>query len=913
MTALGVIGFSSPWLLLGLLALPLLVLLLRAVPPAPLKRRFPGVALLLGLQDRDAQSDRTPWWLLLLRLLAVAGAIIGFAGPVLNPQTGLTGSDPLLIVVDGTWADATDWSARRAVISDKLAEAGRAGRPAALVNLTDLPPEGPNFQTADAVARGLAGFTPNPWEPDLDRATAWAATLSGAFETYWVSDGLDRPERQELLTALQARGPVQVYQPLRPLVALRPARFADGTVSLTAVRLGADTDSTVAAIGLDPAGTERQLATAPLAWTGTEGTASFDLPPELRNRITRFELVGQDSAGAVALTDDSLKRREVALVPFTTTSEGLRLLSPLHYLRQALVPTTDLIEGPLADVIPANPDVIALADVAQLPAADAQALLAWVEQGGLLLRFAGPRLAAADMAATTTDPLLPVRLRSGGRSVGGTMSWGEPKSIAPFDADSPFFGLTIPGDVVVNSQVVAQPGPDLADRVIAQLTDGTPLITRSTYGAGQIVLFHITANAEWSSLPLSGLFVQMLDRLAVSTRSDLPDIGSLTGTVWKPQTLMDGFGTLQDAADRPGVAGERLAMGQVGADLPPGLYAEGDRVVAVNAITPDRTLTVATWPATVTVDTGEAPRQVDLMGPLLAVALALLIVDVVATLALSGRLIGAALVLLSFGALSHPDSSHAQSVDEFALMATSEVVLAHVLTGNAQVDDMAQAGLFGLSDTLLRRTSVEPGTPLGVDIERDELAFFPLLYWPITVDQPLPSQAAYDKLNRYMATGGMILFDTRDGDRDVLGSQTPEGQKLRAIAAGLSIPPLERIPADHVLTRTFYLLQDFPGRYNAPALWVEAADPNAELIEGMPFRNLNDGVTPVVIGGNDWAAAWAISPQGMYLFPVGRGAAGERQREIAYRFGVNLVMHVLTGNYKSDQVHVPALLDRLGQ
>jgi hypothetical protein len=116
-----------------------------------------------------------------------------------------------------------------------------------------------------------------------------------------------------------------------------------------------------------------------------------------------------------------------------------------------------------------------------------------------------------------------------------------------------------------------------------------------------------------------------------------------------------------------------------------------------------------------------------------------------------------------------------------------------------------------------------------------------------------------------------------------------------------------------VLTRTFYLLQDFPGRFASRDVWVETSVPAAEQVEGMPFRNLNDGVTPVVIGGNDWAAAWAMGENGAYLFPVGRGYAGERQREFALRFGVNLVMHVLTDNYKSDQVHVPALLDRLGQ
>jgi len=251
--------------------------------------------------------------------------------------------------------------------------------------------------------------------------------------------------------------------------------------------------------------------------------------------------------------------------------------------------------------------------------------------------------------------------------------------------------------------------------------------------------------------------------------------------------------------------------------------------------------------------------------------------------------------------------------DDFAIQATSALVLAHVLTGDARVDEMAQAGLLGLSNTLWQRSSVEPTVPVGVDIERDELSVYPFLYWPVTGDEPLPSRQAYARLNSYLGSGGLILFDTRDADIADFGASTPEGRRLQAIARGLDIPPLEPIPADHVLTRSFYLLQEFPGRYTGRSIWLEAAPPDAELAEGMPFRNLNDGVTPVVIGGNDWATAWATDENGVPLLPVGRGAAGEQQREMAWRFGVNLIMHVLTGNYKSDQVHVPALLERLGQ
>jgi hypothetical protein len=525
-----------------------------------------------------------------------------------------------------------------------------------------------------------------------------------------------------------------------------------------------------------------------------------------------------------------------------------------------------------------------------------------------------------DPTRSDADPLLPVRLRAGGRSVGGTMSWGEPKALAPFAENSPFFGLAIPADVTVSEQVMAQPDPTLAERVIAQLSDGTPLVTRQALGDGQVVLFHVTANAEWSSLPLSGLFVQMLERLAVSTRAATPQAEDLAGTTWVPEEVLDAFGVLSDVDTIPGVSGERIATALPGRDMPPGLYAGEDRRLAVNVIGPETVLAPAAWPGDVQVEGMTVVQETNLKGWLLGAALVMLMVDILASLALSGRLRGprgnvAALLLLGLIALPQPGQAQESSVDAdaFALAATSNVVLAHVLTGDPEVDSMAEAGLLGLSDTLFRRTSIEPAAPMGVDLESDELAFFPFLYWPVTANQPIPSRAAYEKLNRYLHTGGMILFDTRDADMGGFGSSTPEGRMLQALARPLDIPAIEPIPADHVLTRTFYLLQEFPGRYAGRDLWVEASPADAELEEGMPFRNLNDGVTPVVIGGNDWAAAWAVDEYGVPLYPVGRGMAGERQREMALRFGVNLIMHVLTGNYKSDQVHVPALLDRLGQ
>ncbi|MFN3641707.1 MAG: DUF4159 domain-containing protein [Gemmobacter sp.] len=917
MWVLGPVGFTAPLLLWGLLALPVLWWLLRAVPPAPVRRRFPGVALLLGLKDEDVTADRTPWWLLLLRMAAVAAAIVAFAGPVLNPAERRAGEGPLLVLLDGTWADARDWPRRIDRVAALVEEAGRDGRPVAALVLTDLPAGPVPFQTAAATAARLGALSPRPWEPA--GAADWAAGLTGRFETYWLSDGLDRAGREATLAALEARGPVTVFEGIRPLYALAPPRFDGGAIGLAAQRLAVPEGASVAvtARGPDPAGIERDLARATLAFLGpsTGAETALDLPPELRNRITRFEIAGERSAASVQLADDSLRRRKVALIGQSEGREALQLLSPVHYLRQALAPVADLIDGSLTDVLLASPDVVVLADVARLSGDEAAAVQAWVERGGLLLRFAGPRLAASDVSRAEEDPLLPVRLREGGRTVGGAMTWGEPKRLAPFPDGSPFVGLAVPDEVTVSAQVLAQPDPALGDRTIAALADGTPLVTRKAVGAGQVVLVHVTANAEWSSLPLSVLFVQMLERLAVAARVGGVGAGDLAGTTWVPVSLIDAFGQVGEAGQMAGVPGATLAAalaeGRPGPETPPGVYAAGDRRIALNVIAPGTGIARAVWPARVPVEgLGVVPER-GLKGAVLTAAMALLLLDILAALWVSGRLFGArAAAVLLVGLAMVPAPGRAE--DAFAVQATANVVLAHVVTGDPGVDRVAAAGLRGLGQVLFQRTTIEPAEPMAVDLEVDELAFFPFLYWPVTTSQPIPSPAAYRKLNDYLRTGGMILFDTRDADIARAGG-TAEGRRLQMLAAPLDIPPLEPVPEDHVLTRTFYLIKEFPGRHPRGTVWVEAAPPDAERAEGMPFRNLNDGVTPVVIGGNDWAAAWATDERGAPMFPVGRGFTGERQREVAYRFGVNLIMHVLTGNYKSDQVHVPALLERLGQ
>ena len=175
-------------------------------------------------------------------------------------------------------------------------------------------------------------------------------------------------------------------------------------------------------------------------------------------------------------------------------------------------------------------------------------------------------------------------------------------------------------------------------------------------------------------------------------------------------------------------------------------------------------------------------------------------------------------------------------------------------------------------------------------------------------DAAVPSDATLARMDTYMKNGGTIFFDLREdgaGIDALSGGPAASGEALRRMLAKLDIPPLEPVPESHVLTKSFYLLDRFPGRYADGKLWVERSDS-----EGAASSN-SDGVSTVIIGSNDYAAAWAMDENGEALFASVPGT--DRQREFAVRTGINIIMYALTGNYKADQVHVPALLERLGQ
>lgn len=920
MFALGPLAFASPPILLGLLALPAIWLLVRALPPQPRKVVFPPVLLLRDMARRDPPRARTPPWLLLLRCLLAALMMLALAGPVWNPAPGPGGDGPLLVVVDNGWQAAGRWDSRRRLLDRIYAGAARENRPVVL--LATAPEAGTTGEAASALPEprpaaelraALPGFLPVPFSPDLGTAAdrLAAAGLEPAA-VIWIADGLLHPDYRRFAETLRSLGEPEIHRdaPTRPPLAMLPVAHEGGDLAVALRRPSRPFEAAVEVRALGADGRSVGEATALFEAGSDSATARLALPAQLRGRIARLELANDASAGTVQLLDARSARPSVGLAGGESGAvQPLR--SPLFYLERALEPLAEVRKGDIDALLADRPAVLILADVGQTVPATGRAIRQRVEEGMLLIRFAGPRMASGN------DDLLPVRLRSGDRAVGGALSWEEPLGFGPFPPESPFAGLDVPGDVLVRRQLLAVPSVDLAERTWARLTDGTPIVTARRLGAGHVVLVHTTANTAWSDLPLSGLFVDMLERLLRLAQAPATTATTTDGpAMLAPLDLLDGFGRLARAPESTApIPAAQIDRVRAAPDRPPGLYGPPEAPLALNLMGGNGPIDSgfrfreAPGEALVLGERGAGER--DLAPPLFLAMALLALADLVILLAMRGllprrlpRLAGVALLAVLPAAAFVPQARAQVGISQdFAIAATAETRIGYVATGDARSDAMIRAGLGGLRRVVNLRTAVRLGEAMELDPARDPMVLFPLVYWPVPPDAPPIEGAALANLADFLMRGGIVLFDTGVGDTasDSLGFDNPLARdSLRRLIGPLDLPALEPVAGQHVLARSFYLLDEFPGRIGGRELWVTAGSFGEEA-----------GVSPVAIGSHDWPSAWAIDERDRFLVPSLPG--GLRQRELAFRFGVNLVMYALTGTYKADQLHLPALIERLGE
>ncbi|HCS22565.1 MAG TPA: hypothetical protein DIW20_02355 [Rhodospirillaceae bacterium] len=908
--------FLFPWLLGGLLLIPVLWWLLRIMPPRPRAVQFPAFFLLQDLKTDVKTASKTPWWLLLLRSLIVLLFVLALAEPVMRMSQGLPGKGgSVLVVVDNGYAAAAGWGERMARLREFMPQIGRSDRSVIFLPTAASPSDGKlrayGPMGAGEAEKWIETLKPYPWPADHAAASALVTETAAAHpvsHALMLSDGTAAQEEKEtraLMDALLATSSLTVVRDNRinnPHI-LRRKPTHPSEMSLTLERL------------VKPQLDERMMMTAYSAEGNVIDETTFVFPggaqkadvqwemlDEIKSRIARVGLRQLPMASAVFLTDSQWQQHTAGVLGDARARESASVLSEVYYLRRALAATGKPVIGSVEELTAQPMSAVIWPDSTALTAVERVQLLEWVRAGGFLIRFAGPNL-----AGSPEDPLLPVGLRYGQRAMQGALTWEKPVGLGAVPEHSPLLGLDVPKDVTVTRQVLATPSPEVFERTWLTLSDGTPLLTGGRVGSGTVVLVHTSAGPDWSDFCYSGLYVEALQRL-VSLSAGAADFRA--ESILSPMMLMDAFGRLETpdprSMARPLDPRQKFVPSP---ETPPGIYGVEKQFKVFNlgnALPEMKPL--GSLPAGADEDTYQLAGERSLKPDLLRLALLLLLVDTLVTLFLRGvinlppRFAGTAAVMLCLLVLSSP--AQAQDVPETDLM--QGIYLAYVETGEQEADRISHSGLEGLRDAINIRTNIKVAGVRGVDPSRDELYFYPFLYWPMTESQAaLPASAARN-LQNYIAQGGTIVFDTRDQQFAADDGRGPQGatlgqRRLRKLTENIQIAELMPVEKGHIIGKSFYLLNNFPGLYAGGTLWVEK-EPSPD----------HDGVTSVFVGGNDWASAWSDAPQDRARFDR-TATTGARQREIAIRFGINLAMVALAGSYKADQVHVPYILERISR
>ena len=922
------LSFGAPLALLALLGLPVIWWVLRATPPKPQRETLPSFRLLAGLVDKENEPRKTPWWLMLLRLILVGLMILALSLPSQKaPQSDLGNVDSVLFVVDDGWTSAPQWQDMKAAMLAQLEAFPQSTSVHFLLTsaktLQTQPSETFPTRQARAIVQTLK---PVGWLPDRGDALARLQAANIAPDRiYWFSDGLvsrqmsgsaaqdaggARGENTDLthaafIDALSGSEAPKVFLPkptsiLRIIAAQFEAGQYDVTVQLNPLAVGMPLTQT-SVTALTSAGFS--LATSQITFDVASGTgrAVFDLPFTTAQRVSRFRVNSGASAGNTWLTRLNDGPKYVGLVQETQPPQPL--LTDAHYIENALSDNVTLRKASVAELMVSPPSVVVLADGLRPTKTEEEALLEWIREGGVLVRFA-----TEDMGETLArDRLVAVPLRRTARNLGSALNWDTPQPIAAFGVNTPFYNLEIDADTRITRQVLARASADLARQTWAALADGSPLVTTRKLGEGRIVFFHVGATPDWSNLVLSPLFPDLWERILGLAKSGVaPQTGAGQYT---PSLVLDGFGAFTNPPDTSAPLDFlSLDSAPVSQTHPAGYYRGPSGQFARNAGLGVSIAPIDTWPEGSVFIAGFGGAGLSLTTLFFLAGFAFLVIECLVfafylmrpSPRFRARHAGLALVLLvGFSVLplvSLAQSQPPSAQDETNLEAAMGIRFAYIPSGQTRLDTQVERGLVGLTRILFLRTSVEPEAPHRLNLKTDALELYPLIYWAMPdVPQALAPEVSA-KLNAYMRSGGAVVVDTRSGDMP--GGGLPQ-ERLAVMLAGVDVPPLARVPSDHVINRAFYLISDYPGRYENDALWVEATQANAEA----------SGVSRIIIGDADWASAWATDTRGRSMASVD---GGQRGREFAYRFGVNLVMYVLTGSYKSDQVHLPALIERLG-
>ncbi len=895
---MNIISFSNYYALFGLALTPIIWIIIKSFPPIPKSYNFSSLYLLEKIDYNSSKNNNTPLWLLIFRILFFILIVLFFSHPHVKNKDSLNTKEftKYVIVADIGWSMANDWDKFKKIVLQISKEAEKNNKKIIFFHsLLKSYKDVKTFKSSTDINSYLKNLTPLPIkfnESTLKYLLENPSILNNS-KLYLISSIYDFNNASKHIQNYNfiKNNSDQHYfiNPVETLLVINKLGINQNNIICEISRIGKSNFDQNFYLKVNTINDEIIYnASHEINEDSKLKIVNLSFPIQLINQIKHIEIVGQNHAGAKYYFDDFSKKKNIAILSDNEFYKESPLLSPIYYLKKSLSSKHLLTISKIDSIIKQNYSTIIVPETMKIPKEFEYKLKNWLLNGGTLIRFAGQGLVGQK------SNFLPVENSIGTiRSIDGQLTINKNLYISEFKKNSIFSGLEIPSDISITKQLVFN---EISDKVkiLAKLNDGTPIVSMRNIGLGNIILFHIGASNSWSDLPISSLFPDMLNRVLLFSKhkgsSNLEDL-NLTKEI-------DGFGNLIQTKKIVNINKfDDIKNSQPSLIVPPGKYENDQISVVLNLSTNINGSDLEEASQYTYISDYSFTGEKDLSPMILKILLTMFILDTLITIMIKNNI----------NIYQYFKKNNIIFLFLFPLIflnleasTANETYLAYIKIKNKEINNISENGLNNLKSLLSTRTAISPKGVVGLDLKNDDIFSYPFIYWPLTKNLLQIEKAEIVKINNYINNGGIFFFDVIGFSRSNLNLKDKKFKAIRDFLSNIKVKNLSILPKGHTLTKSFYLLNKFPGKWDNRVLLIE----NSNL-------EYKDGVSSIILGFNDWARAWSLDKNSVPLYPVVPG--GERQRELSYRFGINIAMYSLTGNYKSDQIHSKSILNRLSK
>ena len=903
------IAFTYPFALLLLVFSPVIWKFLKSKPLTVELKKFPAISLISKIKSIDNTFENNSLLIIILRFLIFVLLVIALSKPYFKNVAKNVELKQILLIVDDSWESGINWYSKIEKIKSLLDSNSLENISYTLVTSSKVNENKFKFlknKNSSEILAFVNSIKPNSWNSDFNELFKFLETDIKSYEKiFWFTESLISESKKNFFLKIKDNN-LKIIQSLNkelsPLIFLKEQKIKGNYIFEIY-----DFNKFYKNVVIDCYDIRDRLILRKNVKGSDKSNSDWNITQvdlriakEFDDSIIYFHFNNLMSSTAKVMKTNISGQKKVGIIQPNYSKKIIEFNRANFYIENAMKSDHDISTGSVSDLISKKISLMFSDDFDSSFISEEEKIINWIKSGGTFVKFGGEKFLNTINKQTNKKFFGIFEPESDPVNLDHELSFRKDLSLKNFKKGNLFYGLIVNEKVKVNKYIELKKNLEFKNlQHLAYLENGAPLISEFEIGKGKLVFFHIPANTNWSTLPLSILFVNILEKLNLYSKGVKENSNN---QIFKPFKILDGLGTFEDPSLNTMNLNEkdlRKNTYQLNYQNPPGIYKNKSDLYGLNMpnYLKDKKYTFS-FPDEYLINEFNKFEVKNLRKNIVFCILFLFLLETFLTLQnrdifkikffrSSTKFLS--LILIITTVLTFKVESADQVINK-----VNTTKLAYVKTGNKEVDEISKNGILSISEYITSKTSVILDSPDEVDLEEHDIFFYPILYFPFINSKETVGEKKIRKLQNFINNGGILIFDCKNNFEKFFIDDCLDDILLNFKDLDISSPI--KLQNKNTLSKSFYLLKEFPGRRNQDVF--------------VSFNNQinNNEVVSVIFGINDWSGSWAKSDNGFEL-PILSGT--EEQRTLSFRFGVNIVVYSLTGNYKSDQVHIPEILKRM--